>query len=133
MNFEEFCNSNKDTNNLSKDDKFEKYNQNLQKNIKNNENYIKNDENLQKNNNLNKNFDNQSQSNFDEELIKEKMQKYQNMNQQELLTELLKESKKQKQNGNLDNKKLDEIRNSMSALLDDEQKKRLEELIKMLR
>ena len=55
------------------------------------------------------------------------------MNQSELLNELLKESGKQKQNGNLDDKKLQDIKNSLSGVLTEEQQSRLDDLIKMLR
>lgn len=126
MNFEEFCSNNDKINKTEGKDKFEKFNQNLQKNIKNSENLGQNDPNQQ-------NFYKNSNLNIDEEEIKEKIQKYQNMNQNELLSELLKETKKQKQNGNLDNQKLEEIKNSMSTVLNDEQKNRLDELIKLLR
>lgn len=126
MNFEEFCSNNDKINKTVEKDKFEKFNQNLQKNIKNSENLGQNDPNQQ-------NFYKNSNLNIDEEEIKEKIQKYQNMNQNELLSELLKETKKQKQNGNLDNQKLEDIKNSMSTVLNDEQKNRLDELIKLLR
>ena len=55
------------------------------------------------------------------------------MSQSELLSELLKESSKQKQNGNLDDKKLEEIKNYLSGVLTKEQQTKLDDLIKMLR
>ena len=115
MNFSDFCEKEPEIDKIEIDKNLQKNAQNKQKNI----------ENLQKNA--------QNQSIIDKNEIKEKFEKYQNMNQTELINELLKESNIQKQKGNLDEKKLDEIKNSLSPLMDEEQKNRLNELINMLR
>ena len=133
MNFNDFCDDNE---NLVKDkniDKFKKINENLHKNE---QKTIKNDSFSANFNKFSKNasgIGKESFAKFNEEDIKEKISKYQNMSQSELMNELLKESAIQKQKGNLDNKKLSEIKESMSGFMTPEQNSRLDELIKMLR
>lgn len=133
MNFNEFCDSEVNNSEKFKNERLEKFNKNLQKNNKNPRKSEQINENLQ-NFYINKDISyDKVNANFDEKDIKQKIEKYQNMNQNELMAELIKESNKQKQNGNLDNKKLEEIKNSMSGFMTAEQQARLDELIKMLR
>lgn len=68
-----------------------------------------------------------------EDDIKKKIDKYKNYSNQELLTELLTEANKQKKNGNLTNEKIEEMVSGLSPYLDNEQKQRLNEIIKLLR
>ena len=108
MDFEDFCKSYVDT---SK-----------------NENFEKGKEDLTKSNNK------KVESNFiNEDEIKKKIDKYKNYSNQELLNELLKETNRQKKNGTLTDKKLDEIANGLIPYLDNEQKQRMNEILKLLR
>ncbi len=113
MNFSEFCDNNQN---------IEKFNQKNQKSK----------ENLQKN----ANFQSKTQNFNDDALksdIEEKLAKYKNYNQSELTAELFKEVNKQKQSGNLNSEKLDEIKTTLLPMLDQNQQKRLESLIDMLK
>ena len=136
MNFNDFCENEKDFNNNENDNRFEKINNNLHKNAQKtqqNQQNFNNFDNFSKNNGINTGGEYTKKQNFDETEIAKKIEKYQNMSQSELLSELLKESSKQKQNGNLDDKKLEEIKNSLSGVLTKEQQTKLDDLIKMLR
>ena len=132
MNFNDFCSENENIENDLKNDKFKKYNENLHKN----------EQKAVKNSIYNANFNNFSKnstggndnfSELNEKEIQEKISKYKNMNQSELMSELLKESAIQKQKGNLDDKKLTKIKDTMSNFITPEQSAKLDELIKMLR
>ena len=70
---------------------------------------------------------------FDDADIKEKIERYQSLNSSQLMTELLKEVNKQKSSGNLTNEKLESMMNEISAFLDEEQKNKLQDILKMLR
>lgn len=124
MNFNEFCESNKIETETPSKKEFSK-NDNLE-NFENNTQKTQNS--AQKASNQSKN----TQS-FDEEAVKEKLKKYQNMTEEELKKQLLIEGKKQKANGTIDDKTLDNIRDSLSPLLSSEQQNRLEELLKLLK
>lgn len=133
MNFDEFCESNKNLTTKCATNKFEKINKNLQNNNKNIQKNAKN-EHYFNNFSQHDGYDKQSNTiNFDENEIRNKIEKYKNMNHNELLAELLKESNKQKQNGNLDNEKLEDIKNTMADFMTPDQQSRLNEIIKMLR
>ena len=84
--------------------------------------------------NLTKLNDKKVESNsINEDEIKKKIDKYKNYNNQELLNELLKETNRQKKNGTLTDKKLDEMMNGLLPYLDNEQKQRMNEILKLLR
>lgn len=133
MDFNDFCESENELNKKAEEDRFYKFNKNLQKNAQKmqiNGQNLNSFDNFSNNCNQNENVNKQ---NFDKKELTKKIEKYKNMNQSELLNELLKESGKQKQNGNLDDKKLQDIKNSLSGVLTEEQQSRLDDLIKMLR
>lgn len=107
MDFENFCNS---YTNEPKDEEF----------------FVKN---TSENQNVNKESINQ----MNESDIQNKIEKYKGYNNQQLMAELLAEANKQKRNGNLTEKNLQEMVANLSPYLDESQKKRLNEIIKMLR
>ena len=83
------------------------------------------------NNNPKVNFD--KKTDFNEEYLKEKIEKYKSYDNEQLLSELLKEVNKQKKNGNLTDKKISDIYGGLSPFLDESQKQKLNDIIKMLR
>ena len=128
MNFSDFCDNNQN---------MKKYEKNFQKNDKNmqkNSNFNQNNQNF---NDLSNNSQSKQNQIFENETLKndieQKIKKYQNLSQSELLNELLKETAKQKQNGNFDTNQLEEIKNSLLPMLDENQKQRLEQITKMLK
>ena len=70
---------------------------------------------------------------IDEQKLSEQLKKYQSYSQQDLLSALLAEASKQKAQGNLTQEKLSQIEEQIMPLLTDEQKKNLQQIIKMLR
>ena len=134
MNFNDFCSDNNNLHANSNNDKFEKINENLHKNNKKIGIFAQNKQNFANFSNIDSRGSGEKTSEtISEDEIKRRIEKYKNMNQSELMNELLKESNKQKKNGNLDDKKLQDIKNTMSAFMTDEEQKRLDNLIKMLR
>ena len=128
MNFEDFCENNTGGIETNKTDKFEKINKNLQKNTQKTQKNALNEQILKNNS---KEFEN-----FKSELSDDLMQKldtYKNMNRSELVAELVAESRKQKQNGNLDSKKLEEIKNSILPLLSSEEQSNFLSLIDLIK
>lgn len=130
MKFSDFCESDIDNNSQN-------FNYANNKQFGNNYNNLnQNSENLQKNSQNNQNFypkNNNFENSELESNIKNQLSKYQNMNEGELKTELLKEVAKQKQSGNFSPQKLDEIKNVIFPMLDESQKNKLNDIIKMLR
>lgn len=113
MNFSEFCDNNQNIENFEK--KYQKNSKNTTKNV---------------------NFESKMQNFDNDELkndIQNKLNKYQNLSQSELTAELFKEATKQKQNGNLDAKKLDEIKEQLLPLLNEQEKQKLLSLVDMLK
>ena len=70
---------------------------------------------------------------IDEQNIRQTLNKYQGMSQSDLMQELIKETNKQKQNGKLNDQKLAELGSQLNPMLDDNQKTKLDEILKMLR
>lgn len=70
---------------------------------------------------------------IDEQNIRQTLNKYQGMSQSDLMQELIKETNKQKQNGKLNDQKLAELGSQLKPMLDDNQKTKLDEILKMLR
>ena len=95
---------------------------------KNYENLHKNSQKTQKNTQNNQNFENVD---IDEN-IKNMFSKYQSMTEAELKTELFKEVNRQKESGNFSPQKLAEIKDAMLPFMNDEQKQKFEQIIKML-
>ena len=95
---------------------------------KNYENIRKNDQNTQK---YSQNYQNFENIDIDDN-IKNMFSKYQSMTETELQTELIKEVNKQKQSGNFSPQKISEIKDAILPFLNDEQKQKLEQIIKML-
>ena len=61
--------------------------------------------------------------------VEEQLKKYENLSQAELMQELIKESKKQKQNGNLDRDKMENIKSTLLPFLNSNQQKQLDYLM----
>ena len=59
--------------------------------------------------------------------------KYGNLSQEELMQELLKEAKAGRANGELTDQKLNDLQAKLSPFLSEEQRKNLNEILKMLR
>ena len=70
---------------------------------------------------------------IDEQNIRQTLNKYQGMSQSDLMQELIKETNKQKQSGKLNDQKLAELSSQLKPMLDDNQKTKLDEILKMLR
>lgn len=125
MKFSDFCESDiqSDNQNVKKSttNNFENYN-------KNTENFNQNSENLQKNSQNTQNFEN-----FDiDKDLKDKINTYQNMTEKQLQAELFKEVSRQKQNGTFSLQRIEEVKNKLLPMLTEEQRQKLEGLIKML-
>ena len=90
---------------------------------------------MQKNDEKQSNFENFSKKGQEEfeNSVKEKLQKFQGYSQNQLVSELLSEAAKQKKQGNLDDKKLAEISQTILPFLDEEQQKKFNSLIDLLR
>lgn len=126
MKFSDFCDSDIriDNQNIKKSTI-----NNFENNNKNTINFNKNSENMQKNSQDKQNF-----QNFDiDQNLKNKMNTYQNMTEQELQTELFKEVSRQKQNGTFSLQRIEEVKDKLLPMLTEEQRQKLEGLIKMLR
>lgn len=129
MKFSEFCEE--DFQNSLKKEKNVSSNQvdgidiNLQKKYNNNENLQKNSKKTQKVSQNSQNFE------IDENL-KKAINTYQNMSSQELQMELFKEVNKQKQNGTFSLQRIENMKQKLMPMLSEEQKQKLEQLIKML-
>ena len=122
MKFSDFCDSDIQSDNQN----FKKSTiSNFQNYDKNAKNFNKNTENLQKNNQNKQNFD------VDQDL-KNKMNAYQNMTDMQLQSELFKEVNRQKQNGTFSLQRIEEVKNKLLPMLTEEQRQKLESLIKML-
>lgn len=61
--------------------------------------------------------------------IEEKLKEYENLSQAELMQEFIKESTKQKENGELTNEKIENIKQTLLPLLNNEQQKNLDYLL----
>lgn len=99
------------------------------------ESYKPKPENKQKNDvNANSKSDSKTNSySAKQEDWQEKIEKYKSYSNEQLLSELLKEVNIQKRSGNLTDEKLKEIVGSLSPFLDEKQKEKLNEIVKMLR
>ena len=64
--------------------------------------------------------------------IEEELKKYENLSEQELMQEFLKESKKQKANGDLNDEKLNNIKETLSPFLNKEQLSKLNDLLGLI-
>lgn len=68
-----------------------------------------------------------------EEELKTKLDNYKDMNSDMLMSELIKETNKQKANGNFNEKTISELSSTLKPMLNDVQKQKLDEILKMLR
>lgn len=68
-----------------------------------------------------------------EEELKIKLDNYKDMNSDMLMSELIKETNKQKANGNFNEKTISELSSTLKPMLNDVQKQKLDEILKMLR
>lgn len=85
--------------------------------------------NEKKQNNVEQDIKAEQQNISAEDLIKN----YGDLSQEDLLKKLMLEANKEKQNGNLTKEKLDSLSETLTPLLNEQQKKNLTEIIKMLR
>ena len=135
MNFCDFCDESNLSNNYETNQQFD-YGRNYSCNNINHKNVENNGQKTQINQQNTSIFKQNNQMLENDGLkqdIQNRLNKYQNMSENQLQAELFKEATRQKQNGNLDEKKLNDIKNTLSPMLDESQKNRLEDLIKMLR
>ena len=65
--------------------------------------------------------------------VSELIDKYSTYSEDDLMKEFLEESKKQKDSGELSNEKISKIKSVLSPYLDEQQKQKLEDLIKMVK
>ena len=134
MDFNDFCDNKSYYEKSKNEDKFKNFNENLRKNDKKRSILSENNQNLH---NFSKNIDSEGYENLMQKLnqdeIKQKIERYKNMSQSELMNELIKETNKQKSNGNLNEKKLQDIKNSMAEFMSAEEQKKLDDIIKILR
>lgn len=83
---------------------------------------------------VNYKFDNIKNDNSDQvEQIENLMEKYKNLNQEELMQEFLRESKKQKQKGELNDTKLESIKQTLTPFLSADQQKNLDYLMGIIK
>ncbi len=67
------------------------------------------------------------------ESVESKLKEYENLSQAELMQEFIKESKKQKENGELTDEKIENIKQTLIPLLNNEQQKNLDYLLGIIK
>lgn len=68
-----------------------------------------------------------------EQKLKEQIEKYQSLSKKDLISELMQEASRQKKQGNLTEQKILQIKGQIEPLLSDQQKKQLDQILKLLR
>ena len=126
MKFSEFCDNNMQCGSQNAKKNEVDQSENLNKNT---EKFNKNCKNVQINSQNNQNFENFEIS----EDLKNKINTYQKMTEKEIQSELFKEVNKQKQNGTFSLQRIEDVKNKLSPMLTEEQRQKLDGLIKMLR
>ena len=69
----------------------------------------------------------------DQEELKKKAREYTDKSDPELLSDIMKEARKQKENGSFSDERLQDFVNKVSPMLNQEQKERLAQAIKMIK